>query len=176
MHPGWLWSFDDTADFVVSAVERHFPSDDPDKTVEVDVIGISMGGLVARHASAPDNGAQKRLNTQRMFTFAAPHSGAQLANIFGFFGTPLAMRYNSPFLKRLAEREKRTADDDYPIIGYTRGHDLTIGAGSAIPAHLEGELIHFPVPWYSATHLWVYRDGRLLKDMLRRLKTREPGQ
>ena len=53
VHPGWLLGFDDAAEMVVDAVEKHFPSDDPDETVEVDVIGISMGGLTARHAGAP---------------------------------------------------------------------------------------------------------------------------
>lgn len=47
--------FGDTRRRVLKAVQEKFPSDNPEATVEVDVIGYSMGGLVARHcAMAPD--------------------------------------------------------------------------------------------------------------------------
>jgi hypothetical protein len=171
VHPGWLLSFDDAAEMVVDAVEKHFPGDDPDQTVEVDVIGISMGGLTARHAAAPGGRFGKRLNIRRLYTTGAPHSGAQAANLFGVFGTAAAMRSNSRFMNRLAEREQRTPEDDYDLIAWARGRDLTIGsAGLKLPAHLEGEFIHYPQAWYTPSHLWVYRDGRILRDIVRRLE------
>ncbi len=45
--------FDGAAERLIAAVERAFPSSDPNWTTEVDVIGISMGGLVARYAAMP---------------------------------------------------------------------------------------------------------------------------
>lgn len=171
VHPGWLLSFDDAAELVVDAVEKHFPSDDPDETIEVDVIGISMGGLTARHAAAPGGSFGKRLNIRRLYTTGAPHSGAQAADLFGVFGTAAAMRSGSAFLARLAEREQQTAEDDYELVAWARGRDLTIGsAGLKLPKHLEGELIHYPQAWYTPSHLWVYRDGRILRDIVERLE------
>src|SRR5438034_5555155 len=45
-------SFDACRRRVIGAVDRAFPTDDPNQTVEVDVIGLSMGGLVGRYAAA----------------------------------------------------------------------------------------------------------------------------
>src|SRR4051812_38222452 len=40
----WCWSFSAAATRAVAAVERRWPSADSEGTVEVDVIGVSMGG------------------------------------------------------------------------------------------------------------------------------------
>ncbi len=174
VHPGWLLGFDDAAEMVVDAVEKHFPIDDLDETVAVDVIGISMGGLTARHAGAPGGNFGKRLNIRRLYTTGAPHSGAQAANLFGVFGTAAAMRSNSRFMKRLAEREQLATDDDYELVAWARGRDLTIGtSGLRLPEHLAGEFIHYPQAWYTPSHLWVYRDGRILRDIVKRLEEEE---
>lgn len=172
VHPGLALSFDGAASRVVAEVERYFPNDDPAWTAEVDVIGISMGGLVARHAAAPNDAGRRRLRIGRLYTIAAPHSGAQAADWFGFIGTGLAMRSRSPFLKRLAERERLTDQDDYPIVAYTRSRDYTVGYGASLPDHLAGETVHYEVPWYTSGHLFAFRDARLRADLLRRL--REP--
>src|SRR3954467_11240719 len=52
---------------VIAAVDRACKSDDNQATAEVDVIGISMGGLVARYAAMPICG-ERRLRAARMFT------------------------------------------------------------------------------------------------------------
>ena len=49
----WCATFDDARAQIVRAVEARFPSDDPNQTREVDVVGISMGGLAARYAALP---------------------------------------------------------------------------------------------------------------------------
>src|ERR1051325_10533415 len=43
--------FDQLADYVVREVEKKWPGDDPKQTVPVDVVGVSMGGLVGRWAA-----------------------------------------------------------------------------------------------------------------------------
>ncbi|MEL7240483.1 MAG: hypothetical protein AAGK78_16625, partial [Planctomycetota bacterium] len=84
VHPGWHLSFDAARRSVTRTIEKHFPSDDPERTVEVDVIGISMGGLIARHAAAPGHKELgPELDAKRLFTISSPHSGARLANMFG---------------------------------------------------------------------------------------------
>lgn len=167
--PGLAWSFDGAAETVIDAVERHFPDDDPTTTAEVDVVGISMGGLIARHAAVTGNGTGRTLNVQRMYTICAPHSGAQGADFLGFFGTALAMRTGSPFLTRLSGRE-RGAAVDYPLVAYAKKRDLTIGRGAALPEHLEGELVWVSTPWYLSGHWAGVHDRRIMEDILSRVE------
>ena len=53
-------SFDGCRQKVIEAVDRAFPTDDPNQTVEVDVIGLSMGGLVGRYCAADFTAAEHR--------------------------------------------------------------------------------------------------------------------
>src|SRR5215207_3772050 len=68
-------SFADCRRDVINAVEKKFPSGEARETVEVDVIGLSLGGIVARHAAIERPG-QKRLRIKRLFTVSSPHRGA----------------------------------------------------------------------------------------------------
>lgn len=79
LHFFWHGDFESARAHVIAEVDRAFPSDDPEWTTEVDVIGSSMGGLVARYAALPprglnegdrDDDAEQRL--------VAAQSGAQL--------------------------------------------------------------------------------------------------
>ena len=179
--PGFSVTFDGAAEVVVDAVQRYFPSDDPTRTVPVDVIGVSMGGDVARHAAAPPppgGGFGRRLDVRNLYGIASPFSGAAAADFFGplGFGTARAMRTNSPFLRRLALREQRPDATPYPVVNYARGHDRTVGKGVALPPHLRerGEVIRIDVPWYVLNgHSLAFRDPRILADLLRRLEAQE---
>ena len=176
--PGFAVTFDGAAKLVVEAVERYFPSDDPDRTVAVDVIGNSMGGVVARHAAAPGGGFGRRLDVRNLYTISSPHGGAVEADFFGplAFGTARAMRTDSPFLRRLAVREQLEGASRYPVTAYARERDHTVGAGVALPPHLRGQLIYLPVAWYNrSSHSFAYTDGRILNDVLRRLRA-EPAR
>jgi hypothetical protein len=83
VHVGFLdtGSFDRAARKAIEAVDKRFASDDPECTVEVDVIGFSMGGLVARYAASDAYAAKagRRLRVHRVFTVSSPHQGAKLA-------------------------------------------------------------------------------------------------
>jgi hypothetical protein len=48
----WCADFEDARRTIIAAVDKAFPTDDPHWTREVDVVGISMGGLAARYAAA----------------------------------------------------------------------------------------------------------------------------
>ena len=173
--PGWALTFDDAAQAVVAAVERYYPSDDPTQTVPVDVIGLSMGGVNARHAAAPGGTFKgKRLNVARLYTISSPGVGAVEADFFGplLFGTARAMRTGSPFMTRLADREQQVdAADRYPLVAYARANDRTVGKGVRLPPGSNGQLIWLPVPWWNlSTHNFCYTDGRILNDILRRLR------
>ena len=73
-------SFDECRREVVEAVEKKFPSSDASETVEVDAIGLSMGGIVARYA-ATERPGEKRLRIRRLFTISTPHRGAVRADL-----------------------------------------------------------------------------------------------
>jgi hypothetical protein len=166
---------------VVRAVERRWPSDDPTYTVEVDVIGFSMGGLVARVAAAPSTDAEaqgvdaKRLRIARLFTIATPHRGARLS---AFSLDPIMldrriveMRSQSDTLVRL-DKLRGTEGNDYLIIPYARSGDWVIGDDNAAPPGV--------VPWWVPTpplhrpHQEAYRDARIEADILRRLRGEPP--
>ena len=65
-------TFDECRLRVLDAVDRAFPSDDPSETVEVDVVGVSMGGLVGRYAALPDHEDGRRLNVNRLCPSRSP--------------------------------------------------------------------------------------------------------
>jgi pimeloyl-ACP methyl ester carboxylesterase len=176
VHPGFALSFDNAAEAVIDAVEDAVPSRQPEATVEVDVIGVSMGGLLVRHAAALEKG--KRLQIRHLYTIASPHSGAARADRIGFFGTAAAMRSDSRFLADLALRERAGRGGNYGITQYAREHDWIIGVpGLKLPDHLadRGDVIWLRHPWWKGNGHWtIYRDDRILDDLVRRLKSPTP--
>jgi len=167
--------FDQCRRDVIAAVDRAFPTSDPDETIEVDVIGTSMGGLVARYAAAPVPGERRRLRVARLFTIASPHRGAELAGRL----PPLTrlqrdMRPGSPFLRRLADAETRAAatGDAYEIVPYVRLGDRTVGCDNAAPPGAN--------PWWLANrpleppHSAASLDPRIRADVARRLRGETP--
>ena len=164
--------FDDCRDRVLAAVDRAFPNDHPSETTEVDVVGISMGGLAARYAAAPaPQGASKgrRLRIARLFTLGTPHQGASLAELPTFIKLQAQMRKGSKFLTEL---EAATADADYPIIPYVRLHDNFVGERNAAPP---GQVpFWLPNKPFENAHLFLSFDARIIADIARRLRDEEP--
>jgi pimeloyl-ACP methyl ester carboxylesterase len=156
-------SFDSAADRAVRQVRRRFGD------VEVDVVGISMGGLTARHAAAREDDP---LRVARLYTVCSPHTGAQAANDWAWadlFLNGRQMRTGSPFLQDLARREGALT---YPIVQYARRNDVTIGRGARLPTHLHsrGQVIWLNVPPWRTGHAFCYADERILADIARRLR------
>ncbi|MBZ0170856.1 MAG: hypothetical protein K8E66_00600, partial [Phycisphaerales bacterium] len=76
--PTWFeGDIEDLAALTIEKVERAHPSANEAETVEVDVVGESMGGLVARYAADRIEG--RRLKIRRLITLATPHRGAVMA-------------------------------------------------------------------------------------------------
>lgn len=159
------------ADDTVAAIEKRWPSDDPEWTVEVDVIGISMGGLVAREAYLDEpirGGPRKRLKVNTLYTLATPHQGATAAKYFAFDQAARDMRPDSAYLDEL---NARLPDAEYEIIAYTQLRDSTVGATRSAPP---GEQ---PI-WTGGTFAWSHyttpTNIRLLADIARRLRGEAP--
>ena len=152
---------------VVEHVQMQFPSADDAETVEVDVIGFSLGGVIARDAAIAREG-ERRLKIKRLFTISSPHVGASAAG-----PAPdervRSLRNGSEFLSSidLGEFER-----GYPIYAYVRLDDRIVGTANAGPRD-EG------VWWVSnrpleLAHGSAYRDPRILADIGRRLRGEEP--
>jgi pimeloyl-ACP methyl ester carboxylesterase len=156
----------------VAAVEKQFPSDDPNWTTEVDVIGISMGGVVGRNAAAPlaEGQTGKRLKVARLFTISSPHRGALMAALPPLIGPlQLELRQDSRFLRSLSEREDRRA---YELVSYARLGDWVVGDANTAP---EGVQPHWvPTPPLQDAHLLAFSDARIVADIARRLRDEPP--
>ncbi|HSI32701.1 MAG TPA: hypothetical protein VK986_03845, partial [Tepidisphaeraceae bacterium] len=169
--PGFCNSFAECRQMTIDAVDRAFPSADPSFTTEVDVIGASLGGLVARHAAAPssDPTRPRRLKIARLFTLASPHAGAVLADRAAVTEFHKAMRPGSPFLMSLAAHD---ATATYELFAYTRLEDEIVGERNAAPP---GQTPYWlGTPPLQLSHVGTMMDPRILADIARRLRG-EPG-
>lgn len=166
------WSFDACRERAITSVEEAFPSEDAAWTTEVDVVGVSMGGLVARYAAMePEEQDEpaRRLRIARLFTISTPHQGAALAAVPSLDSRQRAMRKDSDFLKELNDRYTDTGYELYP---YVRLGDRMVGPENAAPP---GE-----VPWWvparflQPDHLTATLDPRIIADIARRLRGESP--
>lgn len=162
---------------VIAAVEKAFPSDDEQWTTEVDVVAVSMGGLVGRFAAAPDpyDPDSRRLRIARLFTISSPHRGAILATTPTFNSLQIDMRANSRFLRALERREaaaSRRPEPQYELYPYVRLGDVIVGAENAAP---EGQNpMWVPGEPLSDSHIGAPMDARIIADITRRLRGETP--
>lgn len=160
----------------IEAVDARWPSDDPRNTVEVDVVGVSMGGLVARLAAiesprtiGDDNDADnapRALRVRRLFTLATPHQGASIARWIALDDAARDMRPGSAFLERLD-----TAPRGYELVCYAHLRDITVGATRAAPPGV------MPI-WTGGTLLFSHgataQDVVIIADIARRIRGEPP--
>lgn len=168
---GFHDSFDECRRAVIDAVDRAFPGDDPLWTSEVDVIGVSLGGLVARYAAAESRDADhpRRLRIARLFTISSPHQGAALANFAALNEWHRDMVSGSPFMLYLGGCDAAAGYELYP---YARLRDHLVGEELASPAG------HTPIwlapPPLEGGHGGAWRDHRIIADIARRLRGESP--
>lgn len=164
------------AAIAIDRINRRWPSDDPERTIEVDVVAISMGGLVARVAALPPSERPRasgdetgmRLNARRVYTLGTPHRGALLAERVRPDQAARDMRPGSWFLERLDE----TLDArEYELICYAHLGDGWVGARNSAPAGMT------PI-WTGGTRLFshfsISGSPRILVDIARRLRGEDP--
>ena len=174
---GLSTSFDECRQDIITAVDEAFPSADPTCTIEVDVIGISMGGLAARYAAAtepfPGKHPPRRLRVARLFTVSSPLRGALLANEIPLNLHPLQheMRSDSPTIHWLNTRAQKY-DELYSIYSYTRLNDLYVGTyNAAMPGQTAWWVAPPPL---DSPHSGCFHDARILADIVCRLRGDPP--
>jgi pimeloyl-ACP methyl ester carboxylesterase len=171
----WCGDFDACRRDVIAAVDKAFPSDDPNWTTEVDVVGVSMGGLVGRYAAvtpAADPDA-RRLRMARLFTIGTPHRGAALAVLPTLHQLQIDMRADSRFLRRLDAAE--SGDDtapSYQVVPYVRLGDSIVGAANSAPFGMTPYWV--PGEAFQDSHMMAITDARIIADMARRLRGETP--
>lgn len=193
---GGCTTFDACRKRVLKRIEAAFPSDSDNWTTEVDVIGFSMGGIVARYTAAPppddstpevpppspdadaaatsttedaDAPCIRRLCIASLYTISTPHRGSQVAKIIAPGQLAKDMKPGSEFMQTL---DDYLASADFPIIPYTRLNDLTVGAFNTAPYGQDPYWIR-PAP-FTISHADAYRDPRLIADLARRLRDETP--
>lgn len=158
--------FETCAKRLIETVESNFPSDAANETIEIDVVAVSMGGLVSRFAALPRKEG-RRLRIHRLFTISSPHRGADLAGLPAFEEVQTDMRPGSDFLQKLDSFPR-----DYPIFPYVRLGDVIVGAKNAAPA---GEVAWWlPPEDVSPTHGFAHTDDRIFLDIALRLRNEAP--
>ncbi|MEL6497444.1 MAG: hypothetical protein AAFZ67_07040 [Planctomycetota bacterium] len=163
------------AGMVTRRIDERWPSGSPDETIEVDVVGISMGGLVGRTASLPlgelpDGGEtrSKRLKIGTLYTMGSPHRGAILANRIAPDKAARSMKPGSDFMTFL---NARVDDHDFEIVPYAHLNDTWVGATNTAPPGQD------PI-WTAGTrvmsHFSITTDDRIIADLARRLRGEDP--
>jgi pimeloyl-ACP methyl ester carboxylesterase len=154
--------FDDCRQDLIANVQHRFGDQC------VDVIGMSMGGLVARYAAAPLSG-RPNLNVARLFTISAPHKGAIMACIPSLDQKVIDMRPGSALLDCVALYD---AQASYQLIPYARLGDFTVGAKYSAPPGVTPWWISTPI--FQEAHDSAGFDPRILADIVLRLRNEPP--
>ena len=153
---------------LIDVVEAKYPSKDRNQTTPVDVIGISLGGLVARYAADPPDEKYKRLNIVHLYTISSPLAGAKVAQRFGWIDAMKQVKPDSPMIQRL----NRPTAPSYELVCYTRLGDDTVGEHLASPP---GQPVWWvDTPPLSLAHDGAINDSRILADIERRLRHEPP--
>lgn len=163
--------FDSMLRCAIERVDAAWPTERAHSTVEIDVVGVSMGGLIARAAAAPATARHvgRRLAIANLYTISTPHRGARLARYIAPDAPARDMRPGSPWLARLDEA---LLCCEYNLVCYTLLNDLWVGATNTAPPG------HHPI-WFPGglfgNHILVTLDRRILIDIARRLRGEEPA-
>lgn len=164
-----LYSFQSFRERVVKTLDDALGPASPTETAEVDVIGQSMGGLVALYSALNDPALGKRVRIHSLFTISSPLTGAKLAMLtpFNVFSYQADMRPDSNLYRRINKQKF-----NFPIYSYTRLDDTTVGE---MFASLPGlGLWWLDNPPGERAHVGVFRDSRVLLDVALRLRGEKP--
>ena len=154
---------------LIAAVDKRFPTDDPNFTIEVDVVAHSMGGLISRYAAAPsdDPSQPRRLKIVRLFTISTPHTGSDYARL-GVTRFQKDLAPGSAFIKSL---DADYPDANYKLIPYVLLGDSFVGTAHTAPP---GQSPYWLASSALFRHPTAMSDRRFLADIARRLRGETP--
>jgi hypothetical protein len=163
----------------IAAVERRWPSGDPERTVPVDVVGVCMGGVLARWAAIPaerriraESGdppqQTKQLQMARLFTISAPHQGTSLPRWVAPDQASRDMRSGSGLLRTL---DAELPQGGYELVCYAQRNDPIVGVKRAAPP---GYTPIESAGTIGLSHLSAASNRVFLVDIARRLRNEPP--
>jgi hypothetical protein len=163
----------DIAADVVTEIEARWPGT-TEETAEVDVIGVSMGGIVAAWASLPqemrsvidDQAPTQRLKIRHLFTFATPHRGARMAEVIALDSAASQLKSGSLLLSLIEAHER-----DYELVCYAHHRDFTVGSDRTAPP---GTAAFISDGTLLFSHHSVVENPVFLADVARRLRDEPP--
>ncbi len=128
-----------------------------------DLVGLSMGGLVARRVAAVVN-AGDEIRVERVFTLGTPHRGSTLAERIAPTEAARQMRPGSDFLREL---DAALGLSGIELVAYQMDADAVIGDGRGVPdGHPGHRLPRRP----GEPHLHIMGDPIAILDIARRLR------
>ena len=165
-------SYEECRARILETVNAACPGADANWTAEVDVVGVSLGGGVARYAAAPsrDSAHPQRLRIVRLFTMSGALAGAKVAN-FGITSFQQEMQPGSDTQKYLAAAD---ANPPYEVVSYVHLGDEMVGQeNAALPGRTPYWLPNLPYNpiW---PHEQIMLDSRVYADIARRLRGERP--
>jgi hypothetical protein len=138
---------------------------------EVDLVGISMGGLIAR-ALAGGAFGHAPVRARRILTVATPHRGAKIARAVVLDRCAWDMRPGAGFIAKL--NESRNGDGP-ELVCYGALRDWWIGARNTAPPGMHPHWVDVPAGvGRLCSHFAINHDRRVLADIARRLRGEEP--
>ncbi len=159
----------------IRRVRERFGVLDSSQTVEVDAIGISMGGIVARLACSHDRAELNlpsdlpRLNVRRIFTFGSPHRGSRIA---AFAAPDRAARDMKPGSALLGRLDAALSSPDAPqLTCYAQTRDRTVGATRTSPPDRHP---HWTNSTWTFSHFTTPHNPWFLADCARQLRGEQP--
>jgi hypothetical protein len=165
----WNGSLESAIDEFLEDVAVDIPEAVGESPTTVDVVGLSMGGIVARLASIPRfAGNRTPIKIARLFTMGSPHRGAVAARVIA---PDRAARQLKPGSKILRDMDHDQAHLPYPIYCYARLNDWVVGAENTAPIGLYPFWVPGP-PLIS--HHTIGMDDLILLDIALRLRGEEP--
>lgn len=140
---------------------------------ELDIVGVSMGGVIARGLAAGVFGHGEP-RVRRIFTIATPHRGAKVARVAMVDRCTWELRPGSKLITGLNQRNGR-AGEGPELVCYGALRDWWIGARNTAPPWMQPHWIDVP-PGLGrlCSHFAINHDRRVLVDIARRLRGEEP--
>lgn len=163
----WAFSLETAGRFIRRAVQRRGWAGR-----EIDVVGVSMGGILARGLAADTLGAGGGwFKPARMFTLVSPHRGARLAEVCTIDPASRQLRCGSAALAAIDGCHERA----YELTCYALLRDWMVGATRTAPEGMEPLWVDpvRPLPRMLSHFASVY-DARIIADVSRRLRREAP--
>ncbi len=138
---------------------------------EIDFIGVSMGGIMARALAAGILGHEPA-PARRIFTIATPNRGAKIAKVAILDSCAWDLRPGSKFITKL--NTERNGDGP-ELFCYGALRDWWIGAPNTAPPGMHPRWIDVgPGLGRLCSHFAINHDRRVLLDISRRLRGETP--